>query len=498
MNNEDGYGNQNVSKKFLQNLSKECIIEDITGKGATALDVFSLLIKALKDHFLNKIREQITEIQIGDIRWVLTVPAIWSDGAKQFMRSSAEKAGISSNRLRIALEPEAASIYCQYLPTEKLEGAEKGLTVTAIGTKYMVVDLGGGTVDITVHEKKNDGNLKEIYHASGADYGGTSVDREFFKLIESIIGTAAMNEFKGEYVESYLDLLRDFEIKKRNFDTETGDIKMVIPLTAFDEVCEKHLKKNFKSAIESSMFRTDIATKLGKICIKKETFISTFQQTIVGITELIGEILNKNGVDGLSQIILVGGFSECTLVKKEIKSTFPDKKVIIPTDSGMAVLKGAVIFGNKPDSISERIAKCTYGFSKRKKFDPQKHDRSHLEIVGGEKKCTRVFEPIVKRNEILPLGKKVTSIARCKPEENGLLTLRIYQSEKENPMYTDEDGCSVLGTITEQLTCAGISDKVKVKLIFGETEIRVKIKERATHKEERKNRDDITNKKHNS
>lgn len=56
-----------------------------------ALDVFSLSIQYLKDHFLNKIREQIAELDIDDISWVLTVPAIWSDGAKQFMRSSAEK-----------------------------------------------------------------------------------------------------------------------------------------------------------------------------------------------------------------------------------------------------------------------------------------------------------------------------------------------------------------------------------------------------------------------
>ncbi|XP_052068176.1 heat shock 70 kDa protein 12A-like isoform X2 [Mytilus californianus] len=447
-----------------------------------ALDVFSLSIKALKDHFLNKIREQIAEIDIDDIRWVLTVPAIWSDGAKQFMRSSAEKAGIPSNRLRIALEPEAASIYCQYLPTEKLEGAEKGFTVADIGTKYMVVDLGGGTVDITVHEKKNDGSLKEICHASGADYGGTSVDRTFFKLIESIIGTAAMKEFKSKYLELYLDLSRDFEIKKRNFGT-SEEIRMFIPFMIFEELCEKHLNKNFKSAIESSKFSTDIATRYGNIRIKEDTFISVFQQTIVGITKLIGEILNKKGVDGLSQIILVGGFSECTLVKKEIKSTFPDKKVIVPIDSGMAVLKGAVIFGNKPGAISERIAKCTYGFSKRKKFDPQKHDRSHLEIVDGKDKCSHVFDPIVKRNEILPLGKEVISTAKLKPENNGLFTLLIYQTEKDNPVYTDEDDCSVLGTITEQISDTGTSDKIKVKLIFGETEIRIKIKERATHKE---------------
>ena len=43
----------------------------------------------------------------------------------------------------IALEPEAASIYCQYLPTEKLKGAERRFSMAEEGTQYMVVDNGG-------------------------------------------------------------------------------------------------------------------------------------------------------------------------------------------------------------------------------------------------------------------------------------------------------------------------------------------------------------------
>ena len=40
------------------------------------------------------------------------------------------------------------------------------------GTRYMVVDCGGGTVDITVHEMENDsGNLKELFKATGGPYG---------------------------------------------------------------------------------------------------------------------------------------------------------------------------------------------------------------------------------------------------------------------------------------------------------------------------------------
>ena len=41
------------------------------------------------------------------------------------------------------------------------------------GMRYMVVDCGGGTVDITVHEMENDGLLRELYKATGGAYGGT-------------------------------------------------------------------------------------------------------------------------------------------------------------------------------------------------------------------------------------------------------------------------------------------------------------------------------------
>lgn len=42
--------------------------------------------------------------------------------------------------LLIALEPEAASIFVQYLPMER---NTNGFGMTKEGTKYMVVDIGG-------------------------------------------------------------------------------------------------------------------------------------------------------------------------------------------------------------------------------------------------------------------------------------------------------------------------------------------------------------------
>lgn len=42
--------------------------------------------------------------------------------------------------LKIALEPEAASIYAQYLPIER---NPDGFGMTKEGTRYMIVDIGG-------------------------------------------------------------------------------------------------------------------------------------------------------------------------------------------------------------------------------------------------------------------------------------------------------------------------------------------------------------------
>ncbi|CAG2206695.1 unnamed protein product [Mytilus edulis] len=81
-------------------------------------------------------------IRPSDINWVLTVPAIWSDAAKQFMREAA--GGIPNSQLMLALEPEAASIYCKHIPSERMVcGGKSTLDAFSPGTKYLILDAGG-------------------------------------------------------------------------------------------------------------------------------------------------------------------------------------------------------------------------------------------------------------------------------------------------------------------------------------------------------------------
>lgn len=63
-------------------------VEDAVGRLHPLLDVMSRFIGALKNHFLKKYGSNVNREKT---LWVITVPAIWSERAKQFMREAAEK-----------------------------------------------------------------------------------------------------------------------------------------------------------------------------------------------------------------------------------------------------------------------------------------------------------------------------------------------------------------------------------------------------------------------
>ena len=56
------------------------------------MDVFSICIKHLKDSMLEQMEKTKTfDISEKDVDFIITVPAIWGDAAKMFMREAAVK-----------------------------------------------------------------------------------------------------------------------------------------------------------------------------------------------------------------------------------------------------------------------------------------------------------------------------------------------------------------------------------------------------------------------
>ena len=53
--------------------------------------MFRYSIQYLKEHLMKVVQNCNPDIRPTDIRWVITVPAIWKDSAKKFMRQAAEQ-----------------------------------------------------------------------------------------------------------------------------------------------------------------------------------------------------------------------------------------------------------------------------------------------------------------------------------------------------------------------------------------------------------------------
>ncbi|XP_052280720.1 heat shock 70 kDa protein 12A-like [Dreissena polymorpha] len=291
-----------------------------------------------------------TGVDNKDIHWVLTVPAIWSDAAKQLMREAAQKAGIDGGQLSIALEPEAASMYCQLIPTNKMQGCEGAkFQVALAGTKYMVIDLGGGTADIIVYQRMQDGGLKELHTASGGAWGGTTVDDGFYNMIIKIIGGPVWSKFKDKKAGTadYHDLQRELETKKRTITPEsTGKISIKVPVTIV-QTYEKESGETIDEAIDGSDYNGKIKWFIDKIRIDAKVFQDLFKPCTDKIVAHIKSLFQDPQVKDTKIFLMVGGLSESAMVQNAVKKAFPDCKVIIPDEAGLCILKGAVIFGHK-------------------------------------------------------------------------------------------------------------------------------------------------------
>lgn len=125
-------------------------------------------------------------VRAEDVSWVLTVPAIYDDFSKRFMRQAAYEAGmidrVNSTKLRLCLEPEAA---CLAAITK-----DNPLTIEAEGRKMMIIDCGGGTVDITAHDIVSVEPLKlaEVAAPNGGMFGSTRVDDAFKEWLKKFLG----------------------------------------------------------------------------------------------------------------------------------------------------------------------------------------------------------------------------------------------------------------------------------------------------------------------
>ncbi|XP_045181401.2 heat shock 70 kDa protein 12A-like [Mercenaria mercenaria] len=459
-------------------LQRDFTIEDATGKSLQAKNVFSLSIRYLKDDLLDMVKRQVLDEYLteSDIHWVLTVPAIWNDAAKQFMREAAEEAGIKKEHLMIALEPEAASLYCRLLPTARNQDS---LVKLQPGSKYLILDAGGGTVDITVHEITQHHDLKEIYKANGGDWGGTNVDQAFEEFLSEITGTGVMDSFKEKIIEEYLDLMRGFEVKKREIRADKQMV-MKIPVALFD-LAEELTGKRVSNTLSNSRYQGKVQLTGDKLKLHPDVLAEFFKHSLQNITDHLETLFEKPEVEDCEALLMVGGYSESHVLQHSIKNKFPTKKIVVPADAGLAVLKGAVIFGHNPTLIAQRVCKYTYGNQVAHEYSQScSHKPSRKLYENGICHCNDIFYAHVRAGDVIKLGSEQDEQTFCPiyPLQTSIW-FDLYCTEKRYPELVTDPGCVKLGSVTIPMsdTTGGCTRMVGVSFLFDGTEIEVKARD---------------------
>lgn len=453
-------------------LGRDSVIEDIAGKPLTALTVFSLSIEFLKNHCLQAINDIALDGMLHEdhFKYVLTVPAIWSDRSKRFMRAAANKAGIPDSQLVLALEPEAASIFCQKVSVDYLlSGENKDLHCH--GQKYLIADIGGGTADFAVHEVNKDGSLKELYRASGGPHGGIYVDKEFLKLCELIFGNGAIEDLKRNEIEEYLSMLSAFENKKRHV---TSDNSVSLKIRVAVTLNSRRSEKEKKDAIKTHNLEENVSLITDKLNLKPEVMKGFFTASLNSIVKHVRKIIEA--IPDIRYILLVGGYSASSLLQETIKQEFDKRlKIIIPQESYLSVVKGAVLFGHNPQYITERRLRFSYGVASQPIFDHSIHPRKRCFLDNnGVSRCKDAFKVIKsKGTEVRSSGVIVTRSTSSLYKSQKSCSLRVYCTEEDNPVIIDET-CTHLGTL--QIFAPPNNSGLwtaEHNFVFGMTELRI-------------------------
>ena len=342
-------------------------------KKFSLIDIIAKIFEYIKKDAINSIHENKPSITEEQIKWVVTVPSIWNLHQKGIMIRACEKAGLFNKYTDrsnfLALEPEAASLYCSYDMSIDQRYLMSGKT-------YIVCDLGGGTGDIVTHYRAMGNKIIEKYHPVGGPYGSEEIENRIFNdIIGKIFGFSDFNSLKEKFneIKNQRERPEDFDwderslynlwhelqenIKKNKLiTTAMKDQTFSLSCQIFQDFTNKakitDLIDNFNSSCKEDWKIRVSNEKFWILDIPYKIIFDLIEEHASCLAEQISEIYKS--VDNIESILYVGGYCSNEILINYLKNKFPNLVHLKPSFPQKAVVKGAVIFGISPFIINLR------------------------------------------------------------------------------------------------------------------------------------------------
>ena len=461
------------------------------GRSMPLITVISETLKYIANCALNKLSEQVGEtLHKEKIRWILTVPALWNEEHKLFMRKAAVKAGIinedNSFNLLLCLEPEGASIQVREDSEETLKKK------ISKGSIIVVLDCGGGTVDITINKILCEPDEKFLSNevlssTGGCEWGSKYVDINFENFLKVFLGEKLFAIYQKN-ASMKIDILNAFEIIKKKFNPENVKHSR-LQLSYLGENLTSEILKNLVNNYNVLHPETKVTQRGSSgIDLSNELMISFFEPLINKIINKVRDLLEETKKKAgyyPKFIFLVGGFGESPYLRQKIKKNFESNEliVLIPKRPLVSVVRGACMFGLNPFSITSRIAKRTYGISTLGIFDEKKHPLNKKVMIDGEAFCENIFDTFVLKDDSVSVNQEIVKTYCPVRGAQTIMKIILYYTEKREVHYIDEEGVQKFGELIVNIgeKNQGIEDKlVTVSFLFGNTQIYIIAKNKNT------------------
>lgn len=398
---------------------------------------------------------------------------------------------VKPRQVAIALEPESAALHVRSLRDEE------HLTKQILNAKlYIVIDIGGGTIDIAVHKVQCHGDtgdeyVHEIKGCIGSDHGATRIDRAFEDFLCGL-NVPGYHRFFQEMKQDptlWNQLMSKFEVSKTSFDGSM-DMLIELPRRMFDSYREKTGNTLASALSRNANPKVYIPRTSDYLHVSKGTCVAWYHPTINSVVEQVGSLHKKFKVNAL---FLVGGFADCDILKTELRDRFPDLKLVIPKLPALAVIKGAVRYGPEPKAIASRISYATYGVACSTAFIEGVHDekkRFWCERFARDH-CNSIFSVFVRKGDEVNPARTYTQSYNTLRASQENAPIDVYATDEEYPMYTTD--CKRIGGVTipieplpDGVKAKDDYRKVTVKMDFSGSEIFVSFEDDSgKHYEER-------------
>jgi molecular chaperone DnaK len=235
---------------------------------------------------------------------VITVPAWFDATQRQAIKDAAELAGLTVRRL--IGEPTAAALG---------HGAHRG-----VDRRYAVVDLGGGTFDVSICDVA--GGLFEVLATAGDSLlGGDDIDRVIVGHLATLVRTAFATDVIGQ--APAMMRLRAEAQRVKHLLSETAMADVAVPRIA--------QAPNGKAIDLARLIRRDELELWAAPVIKRLEAPCNTAMTRAGV-----------GKDEIDEVLLVGGMTRMPAVRRKIAQTFGREPTVIANPDEVVAVGAAI------------------------------------------------------------------------------------------------------------------------------------------------------------